>query len=361
MRWPHLPGPTPIGIDIGARFIKAAQLKRSSRGWTVQAATCLPRQSPDAPIDAAEARRLTGTLDRQGFVGRTAVVAMPPEKVMTGMLDLPPAGSGAPMDQIARMELARMQGWDPKAFELVYWMLPPSPQTKGQTQVLAAGCTHNDANAVLDVLEGAGLRVQALDTHVCALVRAYAPLLVGSAGVVGVMDIGWKGCTLVVLHQGTVIYQRKLPEAGIARLSTTLAEQLKLAPPELEALLTQVGLTAKPAEAAEAAEVAEGAEGGDPFEAARGVMASHFEQVSDEIRAPLFYAMQQYPGTSVERLLLAGGGASIPGLPERLTSMLDVGTHVVRPADLAECPHSLLDKCSTAGLTVAIGLAQFPN
>ncbi len=352
MRWPRLPGRTPIGIDIGARYIKAAQLKRSARGWTIQAAASLPRQAPEAPIDVAEAKRLSAALDRQGFVGKDAVVAMPAEQLMTGMLDLPPAGSGAPLDQIARMELARMQGWDPKAFELVYWLLPPSPQTKGQTQVLAAGCTHNDANAVLDVLESAGLHVHALDTHVCALVRAYAPLLVGSTGVVGVMDVGWKCCRLVALHQGVVIYERSLAEAGIARLSQTLSEQLGLTPAELEVLFAQVGMEASP----------DGPEDDDdPFEKVRGAVASHFERMLDEIRAPLFYAMQQYPGTSVERLLLAGGGASIPGLAQRLASMLELETRVVRPGDLAECPNSLLAKCSTAGLTVAIGLAQFPN
>jgi len=353
MRWPHLPGRSPIGIDIGARYIKAAQLKRSARGWTILAAANLPRQNPEAPIDVAEAGRLTAALGRQGFVGKNAIVAMPAEKLMTGMLDLPPAGSGAPIDQIARMELARMQGWDPKAFEMVYWLLPPSPQTKGQTQVLAAGCTHNDANAVLDVLENAVLHVHALDTHVCALVRAYAPLLVGSAGVVGVMDIGWKCCHLVALHHGAVIYERSLPEAGIARLSQTLSDQLGLTPAELEVLFTQVGLEPPPAGSAEAED--------DPFENVRGAMVGHFDRMLDAIRAPLSYAMQQYPGTSVERLLLAGGGASIPGLAQRLASMLQLDTQVVRPGDLAECPNSLLDKCSTAGLTVAIGLAQFPN
>lgn len=341
---------TPIGLDIGAHDIKAAQLDRS-RGLRLKAAALVPRSTPDAPIDRGEIRRLCSVLRRQGFSGTSAVLAVPAAQLLRGILELPPLDAGAPLDQMARMEFARMHGRDPQSFELVYWMLPESSGRKGRTQLIAVAFGHAEADELLDMMEAGGLNVQALDVHSRALLHACAPLLAGSDGIVGIVDVGWSCCQLLIAYNGVVVYERSLPEAGIRRLSEALSEQLCLDQAALSLCLREAGPAKRSAPGA----------GGDCFAPARAVIAKHFEDAVEELRASLSYTLQQHPGTSVARLLLVGGGASIPALDEYLGSALDIETRTVSPADLAECPLSLLatGKCSTGALTAALGLAQF--
>ncbi len=95
----------------------------------------------------------------------------------------------------------------------------------------------------------------------------------------------------------------------------------------------------------------------DPFDRARTVILSHLEEAVTEIQAPFAYALQQYPGTHVDGLLLVGQGASMPHLAGVLADLLEVQTRVVALADLA--PGAAASTGTGSGLTAAAGLAQF--
>ena len=351
MNFPGLTSRTPIGLDIGGRQIKAVQLGRTSRGWQVKAATVLPRRGSGTGVDAQEIRELRGILARQGFSGTKAVLAVPPEKLLRGIVEIGAVESGAPIDQVARMEFARVHNCDPQSFEMVYWMLPPSPARKGRSQLLAAACAHQDADALLDVVEGAGLDVEVLDLHSSALTRACGPLLSATGRIVAVLDVAWHSCQLLLIHQGVVVYERSLVESGIRRAGEALSKRLSLDGPALDVLLTEVGLDGGKTDAEDAAVLG----------VVRELLSKQFDEVVEELRAPFSYAVQQYPDSYVDQLLLVGGGAAIPGLDAYLRSALGIDVRMVSPADLAECPPSLLARCSTGALIGALGLAQFMN
>jgi len=115
----HLRTRSAIGLDVGARSVKAIQFARDrfgDGGWRVAAAAEMPRESapqeaaagqpagpPVAPTKAgplapAEVARLVATLERQGFAGADVVLAAPNDRVYTSMLELPPRSSNAPLD-----------------------------------------------------------------------------------------------------------------------------------------------------------------------------------------------------------------------------------------------------------------------
>jgi Tfp pilus assembly PilM family ATPase len=210
---------SPIGIDVGARAVKAVQLRAvAGHRWAVAAWACIPRALADnavngapqaasvtAPLSAAEVRRLHDVLDRQGFRGRDVVLAVPSSRLMSASLDLPPRSSGAPVDSIARAEFARAHKLplDPPNFEFEHWELP-APARAGRTaQALAVGCTHADADAVIQPFEDDGLDVLAFDAEAWALARACAPLAAPPGRITALLDLGWNGCRLVVVHHHT--------------------------------------------------------------------------------------------------------------------------------------------------------------
>src|SRR4051794_17457208 len=103
----------PIGLDIGSRWVKAVQLAGRGESRSLHAAAVLPTPvvpSVKDPVAEAEmlqtiAARLSSQLVRQGFHGRDVVVAAPAHRLEADLLELPPRGSGAPLDDLARVEI----------------------------------------------------------------------------------------------------------------------------------------------------------------------------------------------------------------------------------------------------------------
>src|SRR5205823_4093664 len=111
---------TPIGIDAGGRSIAAVQLDWSGgAGPAITAASIIARQpaTPESPLSTTETAALEEVLYRQGFTGRDVVVGIPDHALLTEVLELPPRSSGAPLEQLARMEIARTHKRDPASFE----------------------------------------------------------------------------------------------------------------------------------------------------------------------------------------------------------------------------------------------------
>src|SRR3954469_4436858 len=86
-------GRTPIGLDLGARRVKAIQLEHGPDGPRVAAAAVAPRAGSGAGgsiVTAAEVAGLSDLLYRTGFEGWDVVLAAPAGALVTAVLELPP-------------------------------------------------------------------------------------------------------------------------------------------------------------------------------------------------------------------------------------------------------------------------------
>lgn len=339
---------SPIGLDVGYRWVKAAQLRRDGAQWHLEAAARFPRLQPDTPPDAREAARIEEVLSRQGFRGHEVVLAAPMEKLMTDVLDLPARTPGTPFEQIMRAEVGRIHKCDPGKLEIAHWDLPASSRSGKGTQVLAVSCLHTDADSFLDVFESVGMNVVGLDARSVAVARACGPLLATVAARISVvLVVEWTYASVVVMHQGVVVYERKLKESGIKRLHETIQSQLNVEPVAADHLLEEVGLT--------------NADGGRASGAAnevRMLIETHLGTVVQDLRASITYASHQYPEASVEQLLVTGEGALIPGLEQHLRGRTGLEVRKASAAELIIAPDHLLSLCTPA-LTAAVGLAQY--
>jgi len=70
----------------------------------VTAATSLAKTSAEPTLSAEEAEQLVRLLNAEGFRGNELVVGVPGPRLLTGILDLPPRSSGAPVEEIAKVE-----------------------------------------------------------------------------------------------------------------------------------------------------------------------------------------------------------------------------------------------------------------
>lgn len=346
---------SPIGLDIGSRCIKAVQLARGRSGLRILAAACIDRAGKGGALSSPEAAMLRQIFNRQGFRGRSVVLAAPPERLITSVMELPPRSSGAPLDQIARIELARANNCPPDSIELAWWELPAGTRAQEGTHVFAVGLRHEDATAALETLEGAGLNVKLLDSPVLGIARACEQIgAIVPSQVTGVLDIGWTASTLAVMLGRTLVYQRRLPDAGLGTLHARLVSEMKIDPEAAEFVLRRVGVNK---------DLPEEQRGWELLDDARGIVSDHIESIGNEVKASLSYALRRYSATGSAGVIATGGGACVPGLIEQVQQISDERVVPLRPMDLASAAKDPLASALAADprLACAAGLALDPT
>lgn len=348
MKFSPLKSHSPIGLDIGSRTVKAVQLSGHAKQCRISAATTFPRALPDAAVTSNEVRRLIDVLYRHNFHGREIVLSVPPLRVLDGTLELPKSTPDAPgLDQIARMEFARLQKCEPGAFELGYWPLPAGPRSHQANRVMAIGCLHRDVEPFIDTFESEGLRVVGMDAEACALSRACAERFANQNGLIGLLDFGWHCCRLAVIYREAIVFSRVLSDSGLSSLFKSLEKQLDVDTPMVEHVLHKFGVTPP------------GNEAEDPIADARHAVSAHFQSMLQELNISFSYATQQYPDANLQQMLIVGGGAGIAGVAAHLTQLIGTECVVLGPRDLLNPSPALIEATASPGLTMALGLAQF--
>jgi Tfp pilus assembly PilM family ATPase len=328
----------PIGIDLGGRWMNAAQLRRGPGGVELAAATRVRRLNPGpGRPDAADLARLAATLDRRGFVGRRAVVGAPDDRLFVSVLQLPAAAPGVPLEEIARDELAREHRKDPGQISSGWWKLPAPEKAEPGTSAMAVGLSHADAEALLDALEAAGVEVVRIDAAALALSRAAAVLEPRGASVV--IDAGWNAATIVLASQGLPIFQRRLTDPGAAALHLQAKDLFDTDEQGADAVLadpTSPGAGEDVVRLVEAAALA----------------------LAREVSAALTYVAHRFPGVAPACISTVGDGALIGGLGARVAAACELREAPMTPATLARVPAGLAEWSGAGPLAAAIALAD---
>lgn len=347
MYWP-LDNYSPIGIDSGSRCVKAVQLQRTRSGIRIIAAASIPRSLASNEKAGDDVPRILESLWRQGFRGMRFVLAVPPENLLSSVMELPPKTSGAPIEQIARGELARVNRCDITQLEMACWELPGGARAAEGTHVMAVGLRHSDANTLLDHYESGGGEVVALESGACALARACASRCQTPDSMTGVLDLGWSSSQLLILRGNTLVYERPIKEAGLASLHATLKSRLNLDPEVAQVVVDRLGCAlAAPSDLQD----------WELSDRARSVVAAHADSIASEVRLSMSYAARRYNATPTE-VLVTGGGMLVPGLLERVRERSGIATSPITAGDLALPAAGLEHLCAHAPLVTALGLAM---
>lgn len=345
----------PVGLDVGSRAIKAVQCSGGPGRWRVEAAVCIPRAEPGAALSEREMRRTLGVLERRGFRTEQFNVCAPAGSLVAATMELPPRTSGAPIHQIARGELSRAHKRDPDQLEVALWDIPTPARGGEGSHVYAVACPHDTLEALLAVFDGLDLRVGAIDVRSCAMARACEPAARGLKGMFGVLEIGWTGGMLALVHEGAVVYERVMEEAGVGPLHKRVCGALDADSELVDHVLGTMELRSPPTQCRRSVET---------LGRAGKIVSAFIENVAKELQLSLAYIATRYPqvqgegGQAVSKLLVGGGAASMPGLVSRLGETLGVDCRVAAATDLAQVAPGHEHDASSPGLLAALGLAE---
>lgn len=342
---------SPIGLDVGSRCVKAAQVAVRAGGGPARviAGACFARLEPDTPVSAREMDRVAGALDRLGFAGRECVASVDRASLITAELELPPTGSGAPREQIARLELARTHRREPAGFEMGLWEVPAPARAGPGAHALAVACPHERAESILDAAHSAGLDVIALDHPGCALARLGA---VTGGPTRAILDLGWSAGVLVLARGGAVLYERVIEGGSLSALHAGVVAHTGLDLGVVETLLGDGAWS----------ELAGARRGEKLLDRTVRCVNEYADAVGRELKLSMDYLAHRFPagakeGASVGHVDLVGGGAACAGVVERLAQRSGLELRALRPSDVLGADAGVLPIASAPSLSLAVGLA----
>lgn len=316
-----------VALDIGSRQTKLVAASWADGCVTVEAAEgaatppgAVEEQGLNDPVRAAAVLR--GIAEAAGVVGCPAFSAIGGRHVIVRSVTTPPLPREDALDA-ARIEAGKLLPMPPQEAAIVVQLLPgddTGPEGRW-TRALAIAAPKSLVEKHAECMELAGLEPAGLDAIQLALLRALkgtpsANLWQGHPW--AIVALGASATELVVIEDGAPAFCRTLPwgtnrldaAADSGETTATATEGLGIS---WEGDLWQGGRIF-------------------PGEAQR---AAGLATLAADLQRSLIYYQMQFPEGSyrgvVGRIVLAGGGAAIPGMREYLERQLDATVQVGDP------------------------------
>lgn len=343
-----------VGLDLGSFGVRAVELSIGNGQPTLErfAQVTLP---PGAVRDGevVDAGAVSATIRRLwtegGFKSKRVVVGVANQRVIVRLADMPTM-TESDLQAALQYEAQELIPIPVEDAILDFQILDDIVTSDGdpRMRVLLAAAQKDMVRSHLAAAEGAGLRADLVDVESFALVRALASVanpFEFDAGAEAIVCIGG-GVTNVVVHeQGVPRFVRVLLVGG-DDVTEAIARELDVPADQAEALKRQADISSH-----------------DPGVARAGqVVRDRLAPLVEEIRGSLDYYLAQSQSTTIDRILVTGGGARMAGLMERLQAQLGAVVEPAHPlAGLAIGRNVGLTNAELAELesllTVPVGLA----
>lgn len=299
-----------LGVDVGARTIKMAQLRRVNGVVQVADAIVVPRVrtwdlgdwqkfAPSSSAGELVAARELG----KHFSGRQSV-----QTVTMGLCDVRQVNVPATDDDdrnrtevVRHLKTIERFGIHPRQFD--YWSLPDSWHSDDPGMYVLS-LRQDWAEQLVRDHDVAGLRCRVLDGMPTALARLTQWVPRRSRGPVAILDWGFSRATFCLAVEGKPVFVRMLRSSGLDQLIRAIADPLRLNRDEAEELLMTAGLAQSP-------------EQSDPVaERVRQLIQAPLQSMADELSRTLRFIKSDRRNESPQSIILFGGGANIGGIAQ---------------------------------------------
>lgn len=307
-----------LGVDISSTAVKLLQLSRAGNRYRVDYYAVEPLP-PNAVVEKniveveAVAEAIRRAVTRAGTKARHAAAAVAGSAVITKIIPMPAELDENDLEAQIELEAVNYIPYPIEEVNLDFEVLGPIPNNPEMVQVLLAASRSENVELRQSALELAGLTARVMDVEAFAVENAFAlisdDLSIPRDGVVALVDIGATMTTLNVLRSGRTLYSREQVFGG-KQLTDEIMRRYGLSYEEAGLAKRQGGLP-------DTYEV----EVLEPFKEAT------VQQISRLLQ--FFYAGSEF--NRVDQIVLAGGGASLAGLPEMVEEQLGVATVVANP------------------------------
>ncbi len=308
-----------LGLDISSTTVKLLELSRSGDRYRVEAYAVEP-----LPANAVAEKNISDiegagdaikrVVSRAKTNHKFVAVAVAGSAVITKTIQMDAGLTDQDMENQITLEADQYIPYPLDEVAIDFEVEGVSERNPELVDVLLAACRREDVELREAALELAGLKARVVDIEAHAMMRAFGlvrPQLQGNADdlVVAIIDIGATMTTLSVIAEGKSIYTREQLFGG-----KQLTEEIQ----------RRYGLSFE--EAGQAKK-----QGGLPEDYETEVLEPFRDAVQQQVTRSLqfFFSSSQYD--DVDYIVLAGGTASIDGLPNMIQDKIGTPTLIANP------------------------------
>ncbi|HIY71226.1 MAG TPA: pilus assembly protein PilM [Candidatus Luteimonas excrementigallinarum] len=310
--------PPIVGVDISSTAVKLLQLSRTGERYRVEHYAVEPLP-PNAVVEKniveveAVGEAISRAMARSGSKAKHAAAAVAGSAIITKTIPMPADLDEEEMESAVELEAVNYIPYPIEEVNLDFEVLGPVPGNEEMVQVLLAASRSENVETRAEALKLGGLTAKVIDVEAFAIENAFS-LLAGTLnaphdGIVALVDIGATMTTLNIIRESRSLYNREQVFGG-KQLTDEVMRRYGLSYEEAGLAKRQGGLP-------ESYEI----EVLEPFKEAL------VQQISRLLQ--FFYAGSEF--NRVDQIVLAGGCASIPGVPEMVEEQLGVPAIVANP------------------------------
>jgi general secretion pathway protein L len=306
-----------LGLDLGARNVKAVLLETTLRGFTVADVAEVPLPPPAegaATLRERQAAAVRELLAAHPWHPDVTVASMPGTAAAAHLVSLPFTDARR-IEQTVPYEVEAAIPFD---MEQVAWDWQPLEPRPDRSDLYVGVTRKEELSALLAALAGAGVDPSVVVPAAPALAALWAAGAVadppgeGEADVA--VDVGWDRTHVCVVGGGRCLFARTFP-TGAAGAVRAARQALGLPADDGDGISLPAELSAPGGAAA---------------------VGAGLGALVRELRTTLRAFEARPARRPVRRVVIAGGGASLPGLPEALSEGLGIPCGTLRLAGPAE-------------------------
>jgi len=294
-----------FGLDIGRSFVKIVDVKYSSKKYTLTSAVSFPTPGggimSESPIELKKVSDVIKKAVSSAKITKDkCAVSLIESQVVTRLIQLP---------NLTDKELSAAINWEAEQYiplpvkdvNLQYEIISrPQSGTNEKMDVLLVAAPKRVVIKYINVVRGAGLKVDSLETESASLTRAYTNKTDPSTNII--ISMGAISTELIIVKAGRVFFTRSIATGGI-NLTKAIMSEFNLPISQAEQYKQAYGILE---------------------DKLGGKVANVLKPILDILITELMKAMEfirsHAPDAPVSRILICGGGAYLPGLAQFLTA-----------------------------------------
>ncbi len=281
-----------VGVDIGTAFIKIAQVSHGAQSnldtyGIVNAAVSFDAHAGQVTLLKA-ADVLKRLLAEAEVSAKNCIVSLPNNAVFTSVIDMQQLSD----DQMESAIMFEAKKYVPLPLTevILSWSVVTKNSDQGRQKILLIAVPKQVQQSYVQLFSMTGLELSIIEIEALALIRSLSSAATKNSVII---DIGARNTGLNVVMDGVLQLTRNLSIGG-ATITDTIAKTLNVSVPRAEQFKKDFGLS-----------------NADFIpETIKPVMGTIKNEVKQLVS---IYAARSVP---VQKLILTGGGASLPGIVE---------------------------------------------
>jgi type IV pilus assembly protein PilM len=327
-----------LAFDIGTYTIKALSGKAGKNIEVDRAVEVFNTTGAAVPSDDATTQKLleliNTTITDHKLPLTDVRLSLPETVVSTKIIEIPP---------LSDSELASAIGWQaeqhipipPEQLDLEYEVLyrPSKAEKEAKMRVLLVGAHKELVDRYMGIFSTLGIEPRIIETQILSVIRSFQLDVAEPTALV--VHIGASHAQMAIVHQGELKLVTTAMTGGVI-LTQAIEKNIQLEAEQAEQYKRTYGLQE------------------NQFEGKiRNTLLPAVSIIIGEIKKVVTFFNNQYPGVNVQRVLLSGGTAQLPGLVQEVTQA--VGAEVLVAAPFAEAT-GVIPEQGHPTWTVCVGL-----